>query len=65
MLTPKRPLLTQLYGWWYVCLALAFAALAWRTFLYGGPGWGIWLRCMVSGGFGYLARITFRSGKVR
>jgi hypothetical protein len=41
----------RLFGWWYICIGLAFAALAARAFVAGAPGWGVGLRVMVAAGF--------------
>src|SRR5262249_52878745 len=53
----------RLFGWWYVCLGLAFAALAWRNILYGAPALGIVLRCVIAAGFAMLGVNTLRSAR--
>jgi len=59
----RKPLVVRLFGWWYVCLGLSFAALAWRSFLYGAPRLGIVLRVIIAIGFGALGFATLRSAK--
>ena len=39
----------RMFGWWYICIGLAFVALALRTFMAGAPGG--WLRLVVAAGF--------------
>ncbi len=63
MTGPRKQLLTRLYGWWYLCLGLAFASLAWRNALYEAPMLGIVVRCFISAAFFFLAVLTFRSAK--
>jgi len=41
----------RLFAWWYICIGLAFVALAARAFLAGAPGWGLGLRLLVAAGF--------------
>jgi hypothetical protein len=41
----------RLFGWWYICIGLAFVALAMRAFVAGAPGWGVGLRLLVAVGF--------------
>jgi hypothetical protein len=41
----------QLFAWWYICIGLAFTALAVRAFVAGAPGWGVGLRLLVAVGF--------------
>jgi hypothetical protein len=57
----RRRIYVRLFGWWYVCLGLTFASLAWRNFLYGAPRWGIVLRCVIAAGFAILGAMTLRS----
>ena len=62
MLGPlHKPLVVKLFGWWYVCIGLSFAALAWRSFRYGAPRLGIVLRVVIALGFGVLGLGTLRS----
>ena len=61
----RRLLQTRLFGWWYMTLALAFAALAWRSVEFGGPRLGVVLRAIIAAGFGVLGVITLRSAKAR
>jgi len=56
---------TRIIGWWYVCLGLAFAALAWRNMLLGASHLGVALRCVVAAGFALLGVMTLRSLKQR
>ena len=63
MTGPRKLLLNRLYGWWYLCLGLAFAALAWRSVLYGTGFGGIILRCVISAGFTFQGVMTLRSAK--
>jgi hypothetical protein len=60
---PRKPLLIRLFAWWYLCLGLAFAALAWRSVLFGAPLLGVVLRVVIAMGFGVLGVITLRSGR--
>jgi len=41
----------RLFAWWYICIGLAFVALAVRAFVTGAPGWGVALRLLVAVGF--------------
>ena len=41
----------RLFAWWYICIGLAFIALAARAFVAGAPGWGVGLRVVVAVGF--------------
>jgi hypothetical protein len=41
----------RLLAWWYICIGLAFIALAARAFVVGAPGWSVWLRLLVAVGF--------------
>jgi hypothetical protein len=59
----RKPLLTWLFGSWYVCLGLAFAALAWRSVLFGAPLLGVVLRGVIALGFGLLGGMTLRSAR--
>ena len=59
----RKRLVVQLFGWWYVSLALAFAALAWRSGLFGAPRLGIILRIVIAAGFGILGVTTLRSAR--
>ncbi|MEP7354345.1 MAG: hypothetical protein ABI824_14050 [Acidobacteriota bacterium] len=61
MRSPSKPVLVRLYVAWYFCLGLAFASLAWRSQVYGGPLWGILLRLAISLGFIGLAVMTLRA----
>ena len=63
MHSPRKPLLLRLYGYWYLCLGLAFASLAWRSVLFGAPPLGIVLRCLIAAGFSVLGVITLRSAR--
>jgi hypothetical protein len=58
---PRKPLLVKLYGWWYLCLGLAFAALAWRNWLLGGTRFGTVIRCVIAVGFFALGVVTLRA----
>ncbi len=58
---PRKPLYTRLFGWWYLCLGLAFASLAWRNVLLGGAQLGIAMRCVVAAGFLILGVTTLRA----
>jgi hypothetical protein len=59
----RKPLLVRLYGWWYLCLGLAFASLAWRSVLLGAPVLGVVLRGVIAAGFGVLGGMTLRSAR--
>jgi hypothetical protein len=63
MTVPRTPLYVRLIGWWYVCLGLAFASLAWRNVLLGGSRLGVVLRCVVATGFSVLGVTTLRSAR--
>jgi len=41
----------RLFAWWYICIGLAFMALAGRAFVAGAPGWSVGLRLLVAVGF--------------
>jgi hypothetical protein len=41
----------RLFPWWYICIGLAFMALAARAFVAGAPGWSVGLRLLVAVGF--------------
>jgi hypothetical protein len=41
----------RLFAWWYICIGLAFVALAARAYLAGAPGLGVGLRLLVAAGF--------------
>ncbi len=60
MAGPRHPVYTRLFGWWYLSLGLAFAALAWRNILYGAPYWGIVQRFLIAAGFLALGIVTLR-----
>ncbi len=62
---PQKPVYVRLIGWWYLCLGLAFAALAWRNELLGASRLGVVLRCVVAAGFAILGILTLRSPKQR
>ena len=61
----RKPLVVRLFGWWYVCLGLAFASLAWRSVLLGAPRLGIVLRIVIAVGFALLGVATLRSARNR
>jgi hypothetical protein len=63
MTGPRKPLYVRLFGWWYLCLGLAFASLAWRNLLLGAPRLGIVLRCIVAAGFAVLGVMTLRAAR--
>lgn len=65
MAEPRKPVYVRLIGWWYLCLGLAFAALAWRNLLFGLSRVGIVLRLVVAAGFALLGIMTLRSAKKR
>jgi hypothetical protein len=44
----------RLFAWWYICIGLAFMALAVRAFVAGAPGWSVGLRLLVAVGFALL-----------
>jgi hypothetical protein len=60
---PREPLFIRLFGWWYLCLGLAFGALAWRSALLGAPRLGVVLRIVIAAGFGVLGGFTLRSAR--
>jgi hypothetical protein len=62
---PQKPIYVRLIGCWYLCLGLAFAALAWRNMLLGASRLGVVLRCVVAAGFTLLGVMTLRSLKER
>jgi hypothetical protein len=41
----------RLFAWWYICIGLAFMALALRAFVAGAPSWSVGLRLVVAVGF--------------
>jgi hypothetical protein len=47
-----------MFGWWYVCIGLAFVALAVRAFVAGAPS--AWLRVVVAVGFVMLGIAELR-----
>jgi hypothetical protein len=53
MPVPSKAMMSRarLFAWWYICIGLAFLALAARAFVGGAPGWGVGLRLLVAGGF--------------
>jgi hypothetical protein len=55
----------RLFGWWYICIGLAFVALAVRAFVAGAPGWGVWLRVIVAVGFVLLGIVELRRRRSR
>ena len=57
----RKRLIVRLFGWWYLCLGLAFASLAWRSVLFGAPRLGVVLRAVIAAGFGVLGVTTLRS----
>jgi hypothetical protein len=65
MAAPRKSLYVRLFAWWYLCLGLAFAALAWRNALLGQPRLGVVLRCAIAAGFFALGVITLRSASSR
>jgi hypothetical protein len=52
----------RLFGWWYICIGLAFVALAVRAFVLGAPG--AWLRVVVAVGFVLLGIVELRRRRV-
>ena len=48
----------RLLGWWYICIELAFVALALRALVAGVPG--VWLRLLVAVGFVVLGIVELR-----
>lgn len=65
MAEPRKPVYVRIIGWWYLCLGLAFASLAWRNILLGLPRVGVVLRLVVAAGFALLGVMTLRSLKKR
>jgi hypothetical protein len=61
MTGPRKSASVRLFGWWYICLGLAFAALACRSLLLGASHLGIVLRCAIAAGFSALGVMTLRS----
>jgi hypothetical protein len=59
----RRNKYVRLIGWWYLCLGLAFASLAWRNLLLGDSRLGVALRGMVAAGFSLLGVLTLRSAR--
>lgn len=47
----------RLLGWWYICIGLAFIALAGRAYVAGASG--VWLRLVVAVGFAVLGIAEF------
>jgi threonine/homoserine/homoserine lactone efflux protein len=52
--------LVKLLGWWYICIGLAFIALAARAFVAGIPTWSAWLRVAIAVGFVLLGIFELR-----
>jgi hypothetical protein len=52
----------RLLGWWYICIGLAFVALAVRAFVAGASG--VWLRVLVAVGFVVLGIVELRRRRV-
>lgn len=50
-----------MFGWWYVCIGVAFSLLGLRSILRGDPFWPIVIRFVISAGFFVLAAGTLRS----
>jgi len=48
----------RLLGWWYICIGLAFVALALRALAAGMAG--VWLRLVVAFGFVVLGIVELR-----
>lgn len=57
----RNPVVVRLFGWWYLVLGLAFAALAWRGALLGAPRLGVGLRAVIALGFAVLGISTLRA----
>lgn len=53
----------QLFGWWYVCIGIGFALLAFRTYLAGSHAVQILLRGVISAGFIVLGVATLKTAK--
>jgi hypothetical protein len=51
----------RMFGWWYVCIGLGFAALAVRNLVAWAPRWSIILRLSIAVGFLLLGVSTLRS----
>jgi len=49
--------------WWYICIGLAFVALAVRAFVAGAPGWSVGLRVLVAIGFVLLGVVELRPAR--
>jgi hypothetical protein len=54
----------SLLGWWYICIGLAFVALAVRSYVAGATGWGVWLRLIVAVGIVLLGNVEFGAAEV-
>jgi len=50
----------RLFAWWYICIGLAFVALAGRASVAGAPGWSVGLRLLVAIGFVLLGVVELR-----
>jgi hypothetical protein len=50
----------RLFGWWYVCIGLGFAALTLRTYIAGGRPVALLLRSIAAAGFIILGMVTLR-----
>jgi hypothetical protein len=57
----RRGRRTRMFGWWYVCIGVAFTLLGLRSILRGDPLWPIVIRFVISAGFFALAAGTLRS----
>ena len=63
MTGPQKQLLLRLSAWWYLCLGLAFTALAWRNILYEAPLSGTLLRGIIAVMFFIYGVTIWRSTK--
>ena len=55
----------RLLAWWYICIGVAFIALAARALVLGAPSWGVWLRLVVAVGFVLLGIVELRRIRAR
>jgi len=55
----------RLLAWWYICIGLAFIALAARAFVSAAPAWSSWLRVAIAVGFVLLGISELRRTRSR
>jgi hypothetical protein len=49
-----------MFGWWYLCIGVAFVLLGLRSAIRGDPAWSVAVRFLIAAGFAVLAVGTLR-----